>query len=141
MDTLVQSHKNFAFSSHKLDYLAQMMFNKEKLHTDYELWKRCVKGEKEALDYMQEYNIKDVAILEELYMEMRGWMTSHPNLRLYGDTDIRVCHVCLSENLEELASEYVTPAGRFQSFRCAECGAVSRVRKSNLTKKKKKPWL
>lgn len=137
IDTLEQSRKWFAHSSHKLNYLSQIMFNKAKIETDFGLWKSCMNGDADALKEMVDYNIMDVKLLEELYMEMRGWMKSHPNLRLYGDTDERVCHVCLSKNLSENASEYVTPAGRFQSFRCTDCGAISRVRKSNLTKKEK----
>jgi RNase P subunit RPR2 len=137
IDTLMQSRKIFGFSSNKLNYLGQILINKEKLETDFGLWKRCVNGDQEALKYMETYNREDVALLEEVYMQLRPWIKSHPNLRLYGDTDERICHVCLSGNLSECSSEYTTIAGRFQSFRCDDCGAISRVRKSNLTKKEK----
>ena len=139
IDTLVESRKMAAHSSHRLDYLGQIMHNKGKIATDYGLWKRCKKGDPEALDYMHKYNKEDVLLLEEVYLSMRGWIKSHPNVGLYMETDEPVCANCGSEKIHEV-SNYITPAGSFRAFRCdsPRCHAISRQRISQIPLKKKR---
>lgn len=132
IDTLLHSRTNFAHSSHRLDYLGRLLVNKEKIKTDHDLWLKCKKGDQESLDYMDKYCQQDVLLLEEVYIEIRGWIKSHPNLALYSEVDQPVCPNCLSERLE-FCGEYVTPASVFDSLRCSNCGAISRMRKSKLT--------
>lgn len=132
IDTLQHSRSNFAHSSHRLDYLGRLLVNKEKLSTDYGLWLKCKAGDPEALKKMDKYCQQDVLLLEEVYMEIRGWIKSHPNLALYSEVEEPVCPNCLSNKLY-FCGEYVTPANVFDSLRCSNCGAISRMRKSKLT--------
>jgi len=137
IDTLTASRKAFASSSHKLDYLAQVLLRKQKIETDFKLWKRCVAGEKKALDEMVEYNREDVRLLEEVYLELRPWMTGHPNMGLYvdlEDADSKACPVCTKETLTPLSSSYYTPAGKFNAYRC-KCGAIARGRHNTIKDK------
>jgi len=139
IDTLKESRKMAAHSSHRLDYLGQIMHNKSKLDTDYSLWKRCKHGDSDALFYMEKYNKEDVSLLEEVYLSMRGWIKSHPNVGLYMETDEPVCANCGSDKIHEV-DNYVTPAGSFRAFRCdnPRCHAISRQRTSQTPLKKKK---
>lgn len=125
VDTLKHSQSNFAFSSHKLDFLGSLIRNEGKISTDYELWVKCEAGEQEALDYMVAYNKEDVVLLEEAYLWLRPWMKSHPNVALYMDLKDPVCTNCGSKNIFE-EDYYYTPAGKYASVRC-ECGAIGRV--------------
>ena len=134
IDTLLESRKNFAHSSHRLDYLGQILVRREKLETDYKLWKKCLQGCQESLNYMDEYCRNDIFLLEDVYMEIRGWIKSHPNMNLYVETDVPVCPTCASDKLD-YCGEYVTMAGAFRSFRCGTCGSIGRERKSSLTPK------
>jgi len=129
IDTLKESRKMAAHSSHRLDYLGQILHNKGKIETDYSLWKRCKHGDSEALMYMEKYNKADVELLEEVYLSIRGWIKSHPNVGLYMETDEPVCANCGSDKIHEI-SEYVTPAGMYRAFRCDTpgCHAISRQR-------------
>lgn len=136
IDTLMESRKNFAHSSHRLDYLGKMLVQDEKHSTDFKLWIKCCGGDKESLAYMDKYCRKDVLLLEEVYMEIRGWIKSHPNLSMYVEADVPVCPTCLSEDLQE-NGEYVTMASAFTAFRCNNCGSYGRLRKSNLTPKER----
>ena len=61
IDTLQVARKEFGFSSNKLDALAGYLGIEHKSETNFLLWKRCLAGEQEALDYMQAYNIKAVS--------------------------------------------------------------------------------
>lgn len=132
IDTLKESRSLFAHSSHRLDFLGSMIKRKEKLYTNFDLWIMCMDGDEESLKYMDEYCKNDVLLLEDVYMEMRGWIKSHPNLGLYAETTEPVCPTCMSKDIES-CGEYITTAGAFNSLRCNNCNAISRMRKSNLT--------
>ena len=134
IDTLLHSQKIAAHSSHKLDWLGQLIRNEGKLQTDYELWVKCEKGEQESLDYMLAYNIEDTQLLEEVYLWMRPWMKSHPNLGLYMDLKESVCSNCMSNDIVTLSEHpYVTSAGLYDAVRCNDCGAIGRLRTTNLS--------
>ena len=143
IDTLKHSRKNFAFASHKLDYLGEIMARKNKIDTDYKLWKRCIGmyGAEEAdkaLDEMLKYNKYDVTLLEEVYLQLRPWMKSHPNIGLYVDTDDSMCRCGLKiEKRMYKGNHYYTPAGKFKSFQC-DCGAVGRDSQSAISTAKRK---
>lgn len=133
IDTLTHSRKIFNSSSFKLDYLNKIFGNETKIKTEFELWKRCVTGDGSALEEMEIYNRGDVVITEELYLTLRPWMKGHPNIGLYINTDETVCTNCGNENLI-WGGHYYTPAGKYKSFRCNNCGAIGRSRLSDLDK-------
>ncbi len=140
IDTLKEYRKHFAFSSNSQDFLTKMLCLPQKLETNFNLWVRCMNGEQAALDEMNIYNIHDVGGLEELYLTVRPWMKSHPNLSLYHeDIDVTRCPKCSSTDLYWKDS-YVTPAGRFAQYRCngTRCGTIGRSRYSNLTADERK---
>jgi len=109
------------------------------------LWKRCAGIEatldmqKRALQEMVRYNKQDVVALEDLYVELRPWIKSHPNLGLYyEDADNSRCPNCGSIDLKrEGESTYKTTVGRFKAYRCNSCGAICRSRFSDLSKEEK----
>lgn len=136
IDTLKQTQRHFGTSSHKLDYLGQLLANKAKIETNFELWKKCSNGDPESLKYMVEYNREDVSLLEEVYLEIRPWIKSHPNLGLYVDINEPVCPNCGSTELN-WGGYYYTTVSKFSSFRC-ECGAIGRCRTTALSLEKRK---
>lgn len=133
IDTLKHSYKIAAHSSHKLDWLGQLIRNEGKIDTDYELWIKCENGDKEALSYMLKYNLEDVTLLEEVYLWMRPWMRSHPNIGLYMDLKEAVCENCGSNDIIPTSKPYVTAAGKYETIRCNTCGAVGRGRSNMIT--------
>ena len=80
IDTLITAKKVFGFSSNKLDALATYFNIPNKIETDFELWKKSIEGDKEALSYMLKYNKQDVIILEKVYLKLRPWIYKHPNI-------------------------------------------------------------
>ena len=141
IDTLYESRKYFRLPAHRLDYLGKIVARKEKLETSFDLWIKCMAGEKESLDYMLKYNKEDVVLLEEVYVEQRGWIKSHPNLSLYIDADKPVCPNCGSSDLLWEDKYYVTMVSKFAAFRCKNCGAISRCRTTALSKEQRKNLL
>ena len=124
----------FKFTYNRLDYIGQLIRNKGKIETDATLWKKCKKGDKKSLEYMSKYCSEDVLLLEEVYVFIRGWIKSHPNLNLYSDSTDVCCNTCLSNDWFE-NGEYVTQANVYQSYTCKNCGSHRRSRISKLTKK------
>lgn len=92
----------------------------------------------ESLEKMEEYNKKDVQVLEEVYVKLRPWIKSHPNLALHYDNIESRCPNCGSEHLVwEEGKYYVTPMNRYSAVRCGDCGAVGRSRASAMTTKQR----
>lgn len=127
IDTLKISRKMFAPSSHSLNFIVKMLSeNKEKIKTDIDLWKSCLKGDEKALKYMRKYNKKDVFLLEDVYIEFRPWIKPHPNLGVYVDSENPVCPTCTSEDIHEKGSPHATAANRYQSYVCNSCHSYSK---------------
>lgn len=142
IDTKVVSAKQFGFSSNKLDALAEYFGIEHKDKTDFELWKRCLDGDQEALDYMQKYNIKDVDILEEVYLRLRPWIKNHPNVSILNDMDTEQCSCCGSHHIDEIEGDlYYTSVGGYKMYRCNNCGGISRGRKTVIEKSKSRRTL
>lgn len=137
IDTMLVARKQFGFTHNSLNGLAKIFGFAPKLETDFDLWKRCVAGDDEALAYMQKYNMGDVEILEEVYMKLRPWIRSHPNLGLYVETDGAICPNCGSEDIEWTDKFYYTQAGKYATFRC-KCGSFGRSRFTALSKSARK---
>lgn len=137
VDTFDVAKKVFGFSSNKLDALATYFGYPNKDETDFNLWKECLKGNQTSLNYMQNYNIKDVLILEKVYIKLRPWTPHHPNAGLYMESDKPVCPVCGSTHLEVTSDFVYTHASKFKVLRCTECGGIARVRNNSYPKDKK----
>jgi len=129
IDTVKIARKHFSFTHNKLDYLAQQFGFSRKLKTDFSLWEKCVKGDDKALQYMLDYNKKDVLILEEVYLKLRGWTKSHPNMNMFQPE--LGCSNCGSPNIKPKGN-YITQAGKYKTWVCSDCGAYSRETKKTL---------
>lgn len=139
IDTLRIAQKQFGFSHNSLNALARVFGLPEKIDTDFDLWKRCKNGSDDALAEMELYNRHDVEVLEEVYLKIRPWIKSHPNLALYTEFEGEMCSNCGSTKLIP-HGHYYTQTGKYQTLRC-ECGAYGRRRTSVLTKEKRKNLL
>jgi hypothetical protein len=130
IDTLDVAKRQFGFLSNKLDSLAEYLGLAPKLATTFILWKKCMMGDLESLNYMRKYNEYDVELLEEVYLKLRHWIKSHPNIGLYVESDTMICASCGGDHLTSVG-HYHTHTGKFETFRC-NCGALNRVRKSSV---------
>ena len=131
IDTLKSIKKSFAFSSNRLDYLGKLITNKGKISTNFKLWTDCLEGNNEALSNMLAYNEEDVRLLEEVYLEIRPWVKPHPNLGVHCDGS--VCPSCSSGDIINNGKYYTTNTNKYQSYRCNNCGALSRSIDSELS--------
>jgi hypothetical protein len=128
IDTLKVAQQNFRFASNKLDYIGQLLLNDKKIHTEYQLWLRCLAGDAKSLEEMLIYNRKDVLLLEEAYVFLRPYIKNHPNMAIYQESIEPTCPTCGSTNIDE-CGYYSTSVNRYLAFRCKDCGAICRSRK------------
>lgn len=88
VDTCKIAKKYFRFPANSLKELGIYLgCDVPKLDTDFNLWIDCMKGVQGAWDYMVEYNKFDVKLLEQVYMKLRPYDKSAPNLALYYEGD------------------------------------------------------
>jgi len=126
IDTYKIAKRKFRFTYKNLDGLARFFGLKGKIDTDFELWKDCYNGVPKGLRKMFKYNKQDVRVLEEVYLLLRSWAPSHPNIV---ENTEKKCHVCGSSNLKA-EGYYYTPSGnKYKTYQC-ECGAFTKVIKN-----------
>lgn len=141
IDVLEIAKKHFGFTSNKLEYMTGKLCKKYKKlkHGKFpgrDLWIQCLKGNMEAWDEMEEYNIYDILSLEELYTILRPWFKKHPNFNLYyGDNELR-CSCGCSDKWIENGYDY-TNLSKFRRWRCTNCGAEVTDRVNLLSKDKR----
>jgi hypothetical protein len=141
VDTLSVARSTFGFSSNKLDYINEILGLNRKAEVSFQDWKECLFGNKEALEKMALYNKNDVCILEELYLKLRPWIKSHPNLGLYIEDTTPVCRNCGNTSLLLTGKYAYTECGMYQVYRCGNCSAVIRCKTNELPREKKKNLL
>lgn len=139
-DTKKLAKKHFNFTSNKLAYITDKLCTKYKKlsHGKFPgnaLWDEYLKGNKEAQAEMEKYNKYDVLSLEEAFLKILPW-ESASLFEAYYDAEISVC-TCGSIDFVKKGF-YYTPTGKFQKYKCKNCGAESRNRTNLLNKYKRK---
>lgn len=144
IDTKLVAKKHFAFTSNKLEWMSQNLTNTKKdAHKEFpgfELWTECLKDNSKAWKEMRTYNCKDTVATEELYLVMRPWISGHPNMGVYNDTETYQCPNCGSDKLQRRGVS-VTQTGKYGRLHCQDCGSWSRSRKLENTNNKRKSIL
>lgn len=133
VDTCLVARKQFGFPSNSLEYLAQALGLKVQkgIHSKFpgfSLWAECLRGNAEAWEDMKKYNVKDILVLEELYICLRPWIVNHPNLAVYADEpQAPVCPKCGGTHLQYRGYAYTT-TGKYHKLQCQTCFGWSRTR-------------
>ena len=121
VDTLSVARSQFKFPSNRLNDLCEFLGlgSKEKVtYADVET--AFLAGDKGAERLMKKYNVKDVELLEKLYLELLPYIRNHPNLGDINQVD-GICPKCESANLIKEGT-HARRGGRVQSYSCGYCG-------------------
>ena len=120
VDTLKIARRHFQFDSNKLNDLGHYLGVGHKLpHTGANLWFGCMAGDPKCWRTMKRYNAQDVALLERIYLKLRPWSSSHPDLTNF--TRSEACPVCQSHNIQNRGFN-VTKTMRSPRMQCRDCG-------------------
>lgn len=142
IDTLQVAKRKFAFTSNRLEYLSKKLCvaHRKKQHKRFpghELWRACLDRNQEAWKEMEDYNKADVLALEELYRQLAPWDKA---------CDVRSSFMpsegcsCGSKDLKKNGVR-ADAGGRYQRWRCNDCGAEYRERKNLIEKSTRKKGL
>lgn len=140
IDTKILAKRHFAFTSNRLEYMTDKLCVKYKKlkhakFAGFELWRECLAGNIEAWREMEKYNKHDVLSLEELYHKLAPWDTTL-NFNVYHGREEHICQ-CGHPALQRYGFAYTT-GGKFQRYKCKNCGAETRDKFNLFTKEKKK---
>jgi len=125
----------FRFLSNKLDFVVHFLGDEGKIpNKGMELWKGCMREDRESCREMTRYNKQDVVITEKLYHKLKPWIQPHPNMGIYGGIE-RQCPNCGGTHLQ-VRGKYLTMTTAYRRLQCMECGKWSRVRTHDLDQDK-----
>ena len=94
----------------------------------FTLWKQCLLGNDEAWEEMKEYNIMDIISLEELYIKLRPWYSTHPLVFTPEDPEDYICPKCGGTHVHKRGN-YVSKTGiKYQRYQCQSCFGWSKGR-------------
>lgn len=125
IDTKKVASKYFKFDSNSLNNLGVYLGEGKKIENGgFELWVKCIAGDKDAWNRMKDYNKQDVALLERIYLRLRPFMSNHPNLNSITENAGENCPSCSSEDLIKRGFQ-PTKSGRKQRYQCNDCGSWS----------------
>lgn len=131
VDTCLIARKEFNFPSNSLNGLAKYLgIGAKASHEGFDLWRKCMEGDKAAWATMEKYNIRDVELLEKVYLRLRAYDRQHPNMGIYHNDDVMRCVCCGSENIstDYQKLHYLMSAG-YEVYRCKDCGKLTRDNK------------
>lgn len=134
IDTYQIARRVAKFTSNKLEFLTGTLCTKYKklLHKNFpgmELWNECLKGNRKAWAEMKTYNIHDVLATEELYTKLRAWVPQTMPVPHWADDLARDCGTCGVKGRITPNGVRVTRNGRYNRYRCLNCGANTHGRK------------
>jgi DNA polymerase elongation subunit (family B) len=140
VDLLKVDKRKFGHTSNKLSYKTDKFCKKyKKLHHEkfpgMKLWTECLKGNMEAWQEMEDYNIHDTLSTEELYLIYLPWIDNHPNINLHYEDKLTRCR-CGSLDMEHNGYAY-TNLSKFDLYTCNDCGASIRGRTNLISKEKR----
>jgi len=131
IDTLTESRKHFMFTSNRLGDLGNCFGLGGKMDTGgFDLWKDCMEGNPKAWKKMVRYCAQDVVLLEKVYLKLRPYMKTHPNLSVFEGG--LCCSNCGSEKLMKKGKQY-TQSGVYQRYKCKDCDSACRGAKGEMS--------
>jgi len=122
IDTKREAKRWFRFESNKLDDLGEFLGlgRKETIgYADLEDDYMSGNPSRKTVKLLKQYNDQDVRLLESIYLRLRPFMSSHPNL---GDINHRdgICPKCGSSDLHKRGFNNKR-SGASQRYQCQNC--------------------
>ena len=138
IDTLTEARKYFMFTSNRLGDLGKYLEVGSKMETGgFDLWIECMDNNKKSQAKMLKYCAGDVLLLEKVYLKIRPYMKTHPNLSIY-IKDRPACVRCGGLRVKKRGIE-ASPLGTRQEWFCNDCGKGFSTRNGKIIEKKKLP--
>ena len=123
IDTLKIARSKFKFNSNKLNYIAKFLGIGQKIHTDFDLWKRIVLNkDKVAMDKMVRYCKMDVILLEKVYKQLSTHISPKTHYGVIFGQDRGNCPECGSNDLIRHLQRINASGLKKIVYQCKTCG-------------------
>lgn len=132
IDTKKILRKQFGYHglfSAKLDYIGQFLDLGRKEKVDFDLWRDVKAGVPGALDRMVRYMIRDIKLLEKVYLTVRAYEPAKLNANLFSEG--RVCPQPKCKGKLQSRGYAFTRTQKLQRFVCTTCGHWCRKAKKS----------
>jgi hypothetical protein len=129
VDTKLMVKEAARYNSNSLDDLCGLLGLGKKIHTDFDLWEGCIKGDMKFWNKMVAYNKMDVLLLEKLYLRLLPFAKTHPNLTFWTRGE---CPKCGGHDIQYRGVQRCITR-QYQRFQCNTCGSWGRVAQSDKT--------
>ena len=127
VDTKIEARKTARLPSHALEDMGAYFGLGHKMkHEGFALWTACIAGDLKAWKRMKNYNAQDVRLTEKVYLKLRPFMKTHPNVGVYSETED--CPKCGSDNVNLRGFAYNSTT-KYQRAQCQDCHGWYRVGK------------
>jgi len=125
IDTLKVARKYFKFTSNRLSYICNYLKVGE-YKDNAPNWRLVIEGCPKELRYMRKYNKQDVLATRALYLKLRSFHHTHPNVNSPAVRDVSgelvtVCKKCQSGHYEKVKVRYLASGRGRQQYRCLNC--------------------
>jgi len=127
VDTKLMVKEAARYNSNSLDDLCGLLGLGKKIHTDFDLWEGCIKGDMKFWNKMVAYNKMDVLLLEKLYLRLLPFAKTHPNLTFWTRGE---CPKCGGHDIQYRGVQRCITR-QYQRFQCNTCGSWGRVAQSD----------
>lgn len=124
IDTYKIAKQKFAFTSNRLDFLAQFLGLGKKKESGWKLWQGCIDRDLSSYEKMLAYNQHDVVLLKRVFDYLAPWVPSLQNSNVLSG-DKRACPACGSKRLRSKGLAH-TKVNTYRRLVCNDCGAHSR---------------
>lgn len=122
LDTLKKAKWNFSFNSNRLDYIAKFLGVGAKLeHEGFEMWTKCLQGDKKALEDMIKYCEMDIIVLEDVFMVLQNYITNNTHAGVIQGGLKHECPNCGGEDAVLLKNNFTAKGTIKRLMECDTC--------------------
>lgn len=123
LDTLKKAKSGFVFNSNRLDYIAKFLGVGAKLeHEGFDMWVKCLQGDKEALKNMVEYCDMDIIVLEDVFFVLQNYIKNNTHTGVHNGKLKASCPNCGSEDVSLLKNNFTALGTIKRYMECNPCG-------------------
>lgn len=125
LDTLKKAKAHFNFPNNKLDTIVQYLGVGAKIkHEGFDMWRKCLEGDKQALKDMIRYCEGDIIALEDAFFVMQNYIKNNTHAGVINNQLKASCPSCGSQDVALIKNNFTALGTIKRQLECNPCGYV-----------------